>query len=311
MLEPAFAVGGRLAGRERHERTERFDLQHLVVGIRLEVAAVVGIAYPDPRRGHGLAEERLTVHVAGPALRVREADFGRECIGHLPQRDQPRAEMPTRIVERGVRPDHHTAVRQKVAWVFAQGGLRDDFHAAGFHHGERPRGERHRLRRAVGDDVVGRHRRAVGREREGEGLFQPERFGGGIAQGDGVAVDRVLDRAVVEGVGAVHILRGDPEAVAAADFPLGLAMSAELFVVAFEEVLAVGQRAVGEHARTDLQRDDGLGVGVEEPDVALPAGEGDDLGGHRRHPSPAARRSQLVTCRAPPRRTRGAHSGNR
>ena len=97
MLEPAFAVRGRFAGRESHEGTERFDLQHFVIGIRLEIAAVVGIVLPYPRRGYGLAEEGPAVHVAGPAFRVRETDLRRKRVGCLPQGPQPRAETPARV----------------------------------------------------------------------------------------------------------------------------------------------------------------------------------------------------------------------
>src|SRR5207249_3938091 len=66
------------------------------------------------------------------------------------------------------------------------------------------------------------------------------------------------------------VLGREPEAMAAADFPLALAVAAELLVVIFQNILTM-RRAVGENARADIEADDQLGLFVREKEIVFPA----------------------------------------
>src|SRR5262249_42867222 len=95
---PVLDVLDGLAGGELHHRAERLHLEHVLVGERLEVDAVVGVGLAvlvlEP-----LDEQLAVFEVADPAHLVGQADLRRPLLVVLPKRGVLAAEGPARVLE--------------------------------------------------------------------------------------------------------------------------------------------------------------------------------------------------------------------
>ena len=258
-------------GLEPRHRTEGFDLEHVRVGVRLGIAAHVGVLCARDIR-IVLDQHFAVEHVGGPALGVEHAGLllGRR-LRVLPQLDVLAAPRPARIAHVGEVPQHERTRRNEHIRVRDVDLLRVDGRSALRHDRQRPGREFDGPGVAV-DEAV-RNLDAVGSRRQADPRLLVEAVTRlGVAQDHGCAVDLVIYGDVVRGVRARHDFGRVPEAMAAVVVPLGIAGLAESGLVVVKEILAA-DIAEPDNARPDIGGHDQLHLSIGEPDAVRPAAE--------------------------------------